>query len=82
MRAVRVAQAAPGWTLQFTTQAWGSSIAAEYVARSAPDGYTFLIASPSSISVNPTVNPKLGYSAKDLLPVTQVSSSPLVVAVT
>jgi tripartite-type tricarboxylate transporter receptor subunit TctC len=59
----------------------GSSIAAEYVARSAPDGYTFLIASPSSISVNPTVNPKLGYTAKDLLPVTQVSSSPLVVAV-
>lgn len=59
----------------------GSSIAAEYVARSAPDGYTFLIASPSSISVNPAVNPKLGYSARDLLPVTRVSSSPLVVAV-
>ena len=59
----------------------GSSIAAEYVARSAPDGYTILIASPSSISVNPAVNPKLGYSARDLLPVTRVSSSPLVVAV-
>jgi hypothetical protein len=27
MRAVRVAQAAPGWALQFTTQAWGSSMA-------------------------------------------------------
>ncbi len=59
----------------------GSSIAAEHVARSAPDGYTILIASPSSISVNPAVNPKLGYSARDLLPVTRVSSSPLVVAV-
>ena len=59
----------------------GSSIAAEYVAKSAPDGYTFLIASPSSISVNPAVNPKLGYSARDLTAVTRVSTSPLVVAV-
>ena len=59
----------------------GSSIAAEYVAKSAPDGYTMLIASPSSISVNPAVNPKLGYSARDLLPITRVSSSPLVAAV-
>src|SRR3982751_4188936 len=31
----------------------GSSIAAEIVAKSAPDGYTLLIASPSSMSVNP-----------------------------
>ena len=59
----------------------GSSIAAESVARAAPDGYTILIASPSSISVNPAVNPKLGYSARDLAPVTRVSTSPLVVAV-
>ena len=59
----------------------GSSIAAEYVARSAADGYTILLASPSSISVNPAVNPKLGYSARDLVPVTRVSTSPLVVAV-
>jgi tripartite-type tricarboxylate transporter receptor subunit TctC len=29
----------------------GSSIAAEHVAKSAPDGYTMLIASPSSILV-------------------------------
>ena len=31
----------------------GSSIAAENVAKSAPDGYSILLASPSSISVNP-----------------------------
>ncbi|HEU4924089.1 MAG TPA: tripartite tricarboxylate transporter substrate-binding protein, partial [Burkholderiales bacterium] len=31
----------------------GSSIAAEHVAKSAPDGYTVVIASPSSILVNP-----------------------------
>jgi len=36
----------------------GSSIAAEYVAKSAPDGYTLLIASPSSILVNPILTPR------------------------
>lgn len=59
----------------------GSSIAAEAVAKAAPDGYTVLIASPSSISVNPALNPKLGYSARDLAPITKVTSSPLVLAV-
>jgi tripartite-type tricarboxylate transporter receptor subunit TctC len=59
----------------------GSSIAAEYVAKAAPDGYTFLIASPSSILVNPLLSPKAGFDARrDLLPVSKVSSSPLVVA--
>ena len=50
----------------------GSSIAAELVAKSPPDGYTLLIASPSSISVNPALNPNLGYTPRDLLPVTKV----------
>ena len=59
----------------------GSSIAADFVAKAPPDGYTVLIASPSSISVNPALNPKLSYSAKDLVPVSRVSTSPLVVAV-
>ena len=59
----------------------GSSIAAEQVAKSAPDGYTILIASPSSISVNPALNPKLGYKVSDLQPVSKLTSSPLVIAV-
>ena len=59
----------------------GSSIAAELVAKSPPDGYTLLIASPSSISVNPALNPKLGYKPADLTPVTKVTTSPLVLAV-
>jgi len=60
----------------------GSSIAAEQVARSAADGYTMLIASPSSILVNPIISPRPGFEPRrDLVPVTKVSSSPLVVAV-
>jgi tripartite-type tricarboxylate transporter receptor subunit TctC len=59
----------------------GSSLAADFVAKAPADGYTLLIASPSSISVNPALNPKLSYSAKDLVPVTRVTGSPLVVAV-
>ena len=59
----------------------GSSIAAENVAKSAPDGYSLLIASPASISVNPAINPKLNYKPGDLLPVTKVSTSPLVIVV-
>src|SRR6185295_17680273 len=60
----------------------GSSIAAEYVAKSAPDGYTVLIASPSSILVNPLLSPKNPFQPlKELAPVSKVSASPLVVAV-
>jgi tripartite-type tricarboxylate transporter receptor subunit TctC len=59
----------------------GSSIAADLVAKSPPDGYTLLIASPSSISVNPALNPKLPYKTADLLPVTKMTTSPLVLAV-
>src|SRR5215510_15298756 len=60
----------------------GSSIAAEVAAKAAADGYTILIASPSSISVNPVLNPKIRYNAQtDLAPITLVSASPLVLAV-
>lgn len=59
----------------------GSSIAADMVAKAPADGYTLLIASPSSISVNPALNPKLPYTPHDLLPVTKITTSPLVLAV-
>ena len=59
----------------------GSSIAADIVAKSPADGYTLLIASPSSISVNPALNPKLSYTPADLAPVTKMTTSPLVLAV-
>jgi tripartite-type tricarboxylate transporter receptor subunit TctC len=59
----------------------GSSIAAENVAKSPPDGYSILIASPASISVNPALNAKLNYKPGDLAPVTKVSTSPLLIVV-
>ena len=59
----------------------GSSIAAENVAHSPADGYSILIASPASISVNPALNPKLNYKASDLAPITKVSTSPLLIVV-
>ena len=59
----------------------GSSIAAEFVAHSPADGYTMLIASPSSILVNPLLNKSAFRPTRELAPVTKVSSSPLVAAV-
>lgn len=58
----------------------GASIATDLVAKSAPDGYTVLLASPGSILVNPALNPKLPYTVRDLAPITKVTSSPLVIA--
>ena len=58
----------------------GGSIAAEIVARAAPDGHTLLVTS-SSIVITPSLM-KLGYDPqKDLLPVTQAVISPGVMVV-
>ena len=60
----------------------GSSLAAEFVARAAPDGYTIMIASQSGMIVNPLVNKSVTYDTqRDFAAITQVTSSPLVVAV-
>src|SRR4051812_48109938 len=58
----------------------GSSLAADFVAKAAPDGYTVLIASPSAISVNPALDPKFAVTARTLVPVSKLTASPLVVA--
>jgi tripartite-type tricarboxylate transporter receptor subunit TctC len=60
----------------------GSSLAAEFVARAAPDGYTIMIASQSGMIVNPLVNKSVAYDTqRDFAAISQVTSSPLVVAV-
>ena len=57
------------------------NIAAELVARSAPDGYTLLFGN-SSLSISPAVFQKLAYDpVKDLMPISMVSSYPFVLVV-
>ena len=61
----------------------GSSLAAAFVAKAAPDGYTIMIASQSGMIVNPLINNSVTYDTqRDFVAITQVTSSPLVVAVT
>ena len=52
-------------------------IAAEYVANAAPDGYTLLMATVTTLSINPSLFSKIRYDAvKDFAPVTVVASTP------
>lgn len=54
----------------------GGNIAARYVAKEAPDGYTFLV-STSSVAVNQTLYKEPGYDAlRDFVTVGLVASSP------
>lgn len=51
-------------------------IGADLVAKSPPDGYTLLMASDSTISINPFVYAKLPYSGSDFVPLTVVAHIP------
>lgn len=60
----------------------GGNIAAEFVARAAPDGYTLLTAPTGTLVINPAVYSKLSYNPqKDFAPITQISTYPLYLAV-
>jgi tripartite-type tricarboxylate transporter receptor subunit TctC len=57
----------------------GGTIATRQVAKSAPDGYTLLIAT-SSLAINPSLYPNIGYDPrKDFAPVGLIASSSNVV---
>ncbi len=59
-----------------------SIIAAEFVAKSAPDGYTLLVNATGGMSVNPVLYAKLPYDPlKDFVPISMVGSFPLVLVV-
>jgi len=59
----------------------GGTIGADIVAKAPPDGYTWLVATSSSMVVNPAMQ-KLPYDVeRDLAPVTQISTVPFILAV-
>jgi tripartite-type tricarboxylate transporter receptor subunit TctC len=58
-----------------------ATIAAELVARAAPDGYTLIIAATTSHSILPSLMAKLAYDPlRDYAPVSQLATSPLLLA--
>jgi tripartite-type tricarboxylate transporter receptor subunit TctC len=76
------------------TEAWGQpvvvenktgangNVGADFVAKSAPDGYTLLITDLGGLVISPSVYPQLPFNpAQDFTPVVMVSYSPHVLAV-
>ena len=59
----------------------GSTIGSEFVAKSAPDGYTLLMVD-TSFTTNPSLYQKLPYdSARDFAPVSLMASAPVILIV-
>jgi tripartite-type tricarboxylate transporter receptor subunit TctC len=76
------------------TEAWGQSVivesrsgangnvGADYVAKSAADGYTVLLSDVGALAINPSVYPNMPFDpVKDFAPVIMVSYSPHVLGV-
>lgn len=60
----------------------GGNIAADHVAKSAPDGATLLMAGNAAVVINPTLYAKLPYDpAHDLVPVAQITIAPNILVV-
>ncbi|KPU97539.1 ABC transporter substrate-binding protein [Variovorax paradoxus] len=60
----------------------GTAIGASQVARSAPDGSTLLVATSTTLAINPWLYKKLSYDpAKDFAPVGLIGAVPLMVVV-
>lgn len=59
----------------------GAAIASEFVARSAPDGYTVLLGGSTQTVLHPILEAKLNYSDTDFAPIGFVAFSPLVMVV-
>jgi tripartite-type tricarboxylate transporter receptor subunit TctC len=59
-----------------------SIVAAEYVAKAAPDGYTLLMGPTGPIAMNPATYSRLPYSPlRDFVPISMIGSFPLIMVV-
>jgi len=60
----------------------GGVIGSEQVSKAPPDGYTLLLATTSTHSVGPAINPRIPYSVdNDFTPIAQVGSAPNIMLV-
>jgi tripartite-type tricarboxylate transporter receptor subunit TctC len=60
----------------------GGTIGADMVAKAPADGYTLLMATSSTHSIGPALNPKMPYDAfKDFAPVAHIANAPSVLVV-
>ena len=60
----------------------GGNLGTDLVAKSAPDGYTLLLAASGPMAVNGSLYPSMPFNAiKDLAPIIQISAFPLVLEV-
>ncbi len=57
-----------------------TTIAAEYVARSAPDGHTLIMAVTTTLSTNPFMMKKLSYKMSDFEPIALTGLTPFVLS--
>ncbi len=58
-----------------------TALGAKQVATSRPDGYTILMATGSTLLLNPMLYKKLSYDASDLVPIALVAETPLIFTV-
>ena len=76
------------------TETWGQAVVietragangnvgADFVAKSAPDGYTLLLLDVGALSINPSVYPNMPFDpVRDFAPITMISYSPHVLGV-
>ena len=60
----------------------GGTLGSDIVAKSTPDGYTLLLATSSTHSIGPNLNPKMPYDAvRDFTPIGQVGNAPSIMLV-
>lgn len=60
----------------------GSTVGATFVARAVPDGNTLLVATSSTLAINPSLYPKLQYDpVRDFAPIGMIAAVPLALVV-